>query len=215
MILLVVLGIGAWLWWKSQGPVLAVSLDEQAATKVRRALGEFVQRGDLRVGTREVDVDVVIERASRVKVDIWGEAFDTEIPLGRTQTRVIVEGNKVQYMIPLADPELVRVQVVPEAALVMLWLPRPVVDREVVEVNSAPEAIRVEVDKDWFHHVRWGDEREAAMALLREQVVAEASTPLAMDDATAKAAQSVQRMLEPIAKEALGAKAEVVVRWAD
>lgn len=215
VILLAALGIGAWLWWKSLGPIADVSLSDQAATKIRHKLGEFVQKGELRVGTREVDVEVVIDRESRVNVDLLGDWFDTQIPLGRTQTRVIVEGNKVQYMIPLTGTDAVRVQVLPEQSVVMLWLPRPQVDTEVVEVNSDPEATSVQVDKDWFHHLRWSDEREAAIAMLRDRVVAEASTPLAMDDATAKAVQSVQRMLEPVAREALGPKTEVVVRWAD
>lgn len=201
------------------------------------ALGQLRESPALRVATRDVDVRVDASVPTEATLRAWlvpvGPGWTVE--LGRTKVEVLAPGNRVQYVIPMRDaagaPAEVswrRLKVLTEVAeldgsgeatevveLVEVTLPPPQVDAELVEVQSDPAKLRIQIDRDWVDHVvRDETARNEALASIRAAVLASAASPAAMPEVRDESRKIVASMIRALLPEELRAT-RIRVRWAD
>lgn len=186
------------------------------------ALGELRRTPALKVASREVAVVVDASRPTEIKVYPWiipvGEP--TKVEVGRTSAQVLVPGNKVQYIVSLdefAPGEEPDVREVADggARRYVVVLPPPRVDESLVEVQSDPARIRESVDRDWLDHVTRDDEaRKAALASVRDAVIAAARADTPMFEVREKARETVADMIRALLPPELK-DCEIEVRWSD
>jgi hypothetical protein len=88
-------------------------------------------------------VDAEVEKTSEKRI-LWDL-----LELGDTTVRIRVRDNKVQYYIPLEGFGESNVAFDPEARCLAFTLPEPVLDTEVVEVQSNPDLIDVQTEVGW------------------------------------------------------------------
>lgn len=185
--------------------------------RVIGALGELAEKPALRVATREIAVQVEVEVPTEVKWRPWvvpiGRALDVEI--GRTKATVTAESNTVQYIVPLDRTKPARIMGPDDAGTVTVWLPPPVVDESVVDVESDPSKIMIALDRDWADHLIGGDAaRDAALAALRKSVVQQASSSVAMFEVREKGRKTVADMIGALIDEKHRPE-RIIVRWTD
>ena len=185
-----------------------------------QAVGELQKSPSLRVATREVAVRVDAVQAFRVPTGI------TEpVEIGRTTVEVFAPGNIVQYIVPLEEDGRAVHAVVDaeedgpedgaEDGAWTVTLPPPRVDTALVEVQSDPKKLRVEVDRDWADHV-FGDDaaRNEALSTIRAAVIREASGPTAMFEVREKSRAVVADMIRALLPAEHRGRA-IAVRWTD
>ncbi len=209
------------------------------------ALGRLTEAPALKVATREIAVRVDASTPTEATLRAWlvpiGPGW--KIELGRTKVEIVAEGNRVQYVIPLEkDVESEerpsrtivdgdRVQITPHnregvkaelawnlddpKAEVVVTLPPPRVDETLVEVQSDPKRLRIQIDRDWADHVVGDDRaRDEALAAIRAAVVREASSEIAMFEVREKARATVVEMLRALLPEDLRDR-PIRIRWSD
>jgi hypothetical protein len=94
-------------------------------------------------------------------------------------------------------------------------LPPPRVDESLVEVQSDPARIRESVDRDWLDHVTRDDEaRKAALASVRDAVIAAARGDTPMFEVREKARETVADMIRALLPPEFK-DCEIEVRWSD
>ncbi len=182
------------------------------------ALGELRKAPALRVATREVAVRVDVSVPTEVTLRAWivpiGPGWTVE--LGRTKVEIIAPGNVAQYIVALdarEDASDALVEATDEA--VIITLPAPRVDESLVEVQSDPKKLRIEVDRDWVDHVVGDDAaRDEALALIRAAVVRVASSNLALFEVREKSRAIIAEMIRALVPEQDRAR-EIRIRWAD
>lgn|GEM_PF-3865878 len=168
-------------------------------------------RPNIVVNERMVTTTAVSELSRRpklvvlsAKVTAWVEAEnDSEwsllgisVPRGRTKVALRSTANQVQFVIPLEafGAEQVRFDSVDNELVVTL--PQPVVDPDLVEIDQFPE---VRTDVGWSRlDSRSGEAlRTKAKQGLREAVLQEASTPVYLGAARDAGRSAVMSLLGP------------------
>jgi len=183
------------------------------------ALGRLREAPALKVATREISVRVEVDRPNVARFRVWPEAIGGGWPveIGRTRATVVAPSNRVQYIVPL-DRQAPVATVWSDDGLrrtVVLTLPAPRVDDELVEVESDPRAVRVEIDRDWADHLLDdGSARDLALARVREAVLEEASSDTALFEVREKARATVEGMIRALLPPAWSAH-EIRIRWDD
>lgn len=185
------------------------------------ALGRLTEAPALKVATREIAVRVDASTPTEATLRAWlvpiGPGW--KIELGRTKVEIFAEGNRVQYVIPLEKREGSEAELAwnlddPKAEVVVT-LPPPRVDETLVEVQSDPTRLRVQIDRDWADHVVGDDRaRDEALAAIREAVVREASSEIALFEVREKARATVVEMLRALLPERLRDR-PIRIRWSD
>ncbi len=182
------------------------------------ALGELRKAPALRVATREINVRVDASTPTETTLRAWivpiGPGWSVEV--GRTKVEIVATGNIAQYIVPLASESVaVASSVVVDGEVVTITLPPPRVDETLVEVQSDPKKLRIEVDRDWIDHVVGDDTaRDEALSLIRAAVVREASSDLAMFEVRAKAKATVAEMIRALIPASERGRT-IRVRWSD
>jgi hypothetical protein len=108
---------------------------------VLNTIGEIRKHSKLVVMSTEINVDV--ERSSTKKF-MW-DYYD----LGTTTVRMKVTGNKVQYYIPTDSLSEKSLKWDEEKHELVFNLPDPVLDEDIVEVQSDPGKIFIEKEIGW------------------------------------------------------------------
>lgn len=194
----------------------------QTQVAIVNALGELRRAPALKVATREVAVVVDASSPTELKVYPWivpvGEP--TSVEVGRTTAKVVVPGNKVQYIVPLDEfapgdePDVREIERAGERRYVVM-LPAPRVDVTLVEVQSDPSKITEDVNRDWLDHVLRDDEaRTRALASVRDAVIAAARADTPMFEVREKARETVADMIRALLPPELKDCA-IEVRWMD
>jgi len=118
-------------------------------------------------------IDVEVAKSSEKRV-LWGL-----LNLGTTEVRLRAPGNKVQFYIPLGEIRADDFVYQPAARKVVVRLPAPVLDRQVVDVQSDPLKIDVETKVGWARlSAHSGKTLETkAREALRQEVLSTADTP--------------------------------------
>lgn len=185
--------------------------------RVIGALGELAEKPALRVATREIAVQVEVEVPTEVTWRPWilpvGPGVDLEV--GRTKATVTAPSNTVQYVVPIDRSNPARITGPDPSGAVTVWLPPPVVDRSIVEVESDPAKIEIALDRDWADHLfRSDDARNAALAAIRDSVVQQASSAVAMFEVREKSRKTVAEMIRALIDDKYRPD-QIIVRWTD
>jgi hypothetical protein len=208
-----------------------VGMGKPGPTAFINAIGELRKAPALRVGTREIAVHVDASVPTETTIRAWlvpvGPGWKVEV--GRTKVDVFAPGNTVQYIVPLEiDGKKLETPVkfghakpngtAGGAADDQIWtvtLPPPRVDQSLVEVQSDPRKIRIEVDRDWVDHVVGDDKaKDAALASIRAAVVKQASSETATFEVREKGRAVVADMIRALLPEQFRDR-RIVVRWSD
>lgn len=185
--------------------------------RVIGALGELAEKPALRVATREIAVQVEVEVPTEVTWRPWvlpiGRGFDVKV--GETKATVTSPSNTVQYVVPIDRMNRARITGPDTSGAVTVWLPPPIVDEAVVDVESDPAKIEIALDRDWADHLIRNDAaRNAALAAIRESVVRQAASPVAMFEVREKSRTTVAEMIRALIDDKYRPE-RILVRWTD
>ncbi|MBX7259152.1 MAG: DUF4230 domain-containing protein [Candidatus Hydrogenedentes bacterium] len=150
------------------------------------------ESGKLVVYTQSVTA--VVEKTSEKKYAI---KFIGDIKLGDTVTSLRAQGNKVQYYIPLDTLDESDFSYDADAKCLTVFLPRPVLDTEMVEVQSNPELIEIRTDVGWGRLGSYSGAflEEQAKKELRDAVLKEGSKPMLREKADTEGESLVRTKL--------------------
>lgn len=166
-------------------------------TVIDSAVGQLNNKGKLVVLTRTLPVSV--EKRSTKKV-LW-EQFNFE----DSAVRLKVSNNSVQYVVPLDGLTADQFHYEEAANTLVVTLPEPRLDREMVEVSSDPKDWEVETDISWTRVQDWWGEQllKEARANLRELVIAAGQEALVLKEAREAAFVQlntlIQNLIAPLA----------------
>jgi hypothetical protein len=164
------------------------------------------------------DPKLVVLTAS-VNVEITKESEKTLwglVDMGKTKARIKAYGNKVQYVVPmqgLSEKDFVYDDV---HKRIVVTIPPPQFDDEIVEVQSNPAMMEIETDVGWGRLDKFSGEllRDTARRDLRPAVVREGKSDLLLEKARMNARSAVQKILQPMA-ESLNEHVEIWVLFSD
>ncbi len=152
----------------------------EISTVIESALGEIRSQGKLVVLTRTFPVRA--ERSTVTK--LWDY-----IPLDDSAVEIKVSNNAVQYHIPLHGVSARNFTHDEAANTLVVTLPEPRVDQEMIAISSNPDDWQVKKDIAWLHiqHARpdWSGKtlETEARAQLRGLLIQQAEEPLVMKEA--------------------------------
>lgn len=148
-------------------------------------------QGKLVVATIEVDVQV--EKSSQKK--LWNY-----LDLGETRTSMKVRNNKVQYYIPVEAIAEDIFHYDSATRTVQLRFPAPVIDQEVVDVQSNPEHYEIETDVGWARLRSYSGKQveKEARESLRGEVLATAAHEEYLMLAQIKAEKAIRHLFREV-----------------
>lgn len=164
------------------------------------------------------DPKLVVLTAS-VNVEITKESEKTlwgVVDMGKSKARIKAYGNKVQYVVPMDSITETNFFYDDIHKRIVVTIPPPQFDNEIVEVQSNPSMMEIETDVGWGRMDKFSGEilRDAARRDLRPAVVREGKNELLAEKARANARRTVQKMLKPMA-ESLNQHVEIWVLFSD
>ena len=164
-----------------------------ANTVINTTLNRMADQSKLVVLSASVNVEIT---KSDEKV-IWG------VPLGTTVVALRARDNRVQYYVPLTNISKGDFKYDDVHKRLTLRVPKPVVDKDLVEVQSDPSKIEVRTDVGWARFDRFSGQilREQAQRELRPVIILEAKNPLYIDKAKTNAREALKKLLEPMASK--------------
>ncbi|MFZ9881486.1 MAG: hypothetical protein ACO3QC_08810 [Phycisphaerales bacterium] len=153
-------------------PDLVGGGDRPAKAQFLSALGELERAPALRVATREVNVrvDAMVPTEATLRPWLVPVGPGLRVEVGRTQVEIVAEGNRVQYVIPLGGVEGAGSRIeksfvgAGDDLTLVLTMPPPQVDETIVDIQSDPRRLKLQIDRDWVDHVV-GDHPARALAL--------------------------------------------------
>ena len=159
-------------------------------TLVSSGIENVKRESKLVVLTAEVDVE--IDKSSEMRV-LW-DAFK----LGDTTVRLRVRDNKVQYVVPLKDFGEEDIAFSAETNSLLVTVPAPRLDSELVEVQSNPDAIDAQTDVGWGRLLMYSGDAlmDEAKRELRDAVLREGANPLLQEKARSGAESAVRDLLK-------------------
>jgi hypothetical protein len=160
---------------------------------VASTIGELKREQKLVVLT--VPITVMMHRTS--EKNIGGI-----LPLGTTEMMMVVDDNRVQYIVQLQG--ITENDFVFDVArkTVTVRIPQPELDVEMVSVQSDPSKIHVMTNVGWARLDSSSGEklRELARKELRETVIGEGMKPFIQDQARISAELAVRKLLTPLTR---------------
>lgn len=149
-------------------------------------------RGEAQLVVMTAEVDVEIDKSSEKRV-LWDA-----LRLGDTTVRLRVRDNKVQYVVPLHDFNSRHVEYSPEVNALLITVPTPQLDTNIVEVQSDPGAMDAQTDVGWGRLKMYSGEYllEEAKRELRDAVLREGANPLLKEKAKMEAERAVRELFK-------------------
>lgn len=157
---------------------------------VYSALGQIKKESKIVVQTAEINL---IVKKSNTKKVLW----DT-LDLGTTEVEMRISGNKVQYIITpelLSETNFIFDEQKQE---IIIKPPMPLVDEEIVEIQSDPDKIEIKKEIGW---ARLGNQsgkflEDAIKKELKAEIINEAKNELRLKEAQKNAAEAIHKILE-------------------
>jgi hypothetical protein len=167
------------------GPTVTVN------TLFASTIGQIHSHPKLVVLTAPIDAEV--NKASNTT---WAG-----INFGTTTVRIRAHGNKVQYYVPLQDLQTSNFVYDDTHKRLTVRVPAPVLDREVVDVQSDPAKIDIETSNGWakLDSFSGAPLREEAKHDLRTAVLVAGSHELLEHEAERRGKEVLRNALRPIA----------------
>ncbi len=207
---LVLTGYGISVAWRSATGWVAGSLphiQSTSSTTLTSALGELRAKGGLQIGWRTIDTAVEVDRTTTV------DAFGFSVPLGSVHIRIDVPGNRVQYVVPVDPTWTIRAV---DAETFIVTIPPPIVNKDVVEVQSDPAKFRVFIDNDWAEHlIPSGGDVDSAKALVRASVIETGSSRPALAEVRMEARSVAAGFVGGVLAAGRGGNPRVIVEFSD
>jgi hypothetical protein len=174
-----------------------------AKTIVFNAVGEMTKRKKLVVLTAAVTAEIHKENTKWWLGVNWG-----------TTTVDLKAPGKVQYYVPLEGFAARDITVAADGRSVVVHVAGPVMDREIVEVESDPAKIEVRTEAGWGRLQAWSGKalEDSTKAELRRYVLEAGDAPLVHAEAERAAREAVTEIMKPLA-EALREGVEVKVEF--
>jgi molybdopterin converting factor small subunit len=214
------------------GGVAAVEILASHAERAARSPGETVEHladrlGDLlrpNVTAKTVVFNAVSEMKKHTKLVVLTAEVTAEIHKENTKTWLGVNWGtttvdlkapgKVQYFVPLEGFGPQNIAVAANGRSVVVRVPGPVLDREIVEVESDPAKLEVRTEAGWARLASWSGQalEDSAKAELRRNVLEAGDAPVVHAEAERVAREAVLEILKPLA-EALKEGVEVKVEF--
>jgi len=163
------------------------------STLIVNQFTEFSARPKLVVLTATTSVEVV-KRSE--KSALWGL-----LDLGDTVVRLKADGNKVQFYVPVGEIKPEDFSYDPARRQVVVRVPAPVLDPDIVEVQSDPAKIQVQTKVGWARLESYSGKYLEAKAreALRREVLASADTQPMRDMARMQAEKSLRGLFHGLA----------------
>ncbi len=160
---------------------------------VYTTLSNMINQAKLVVLTTQINVDMT---KADEKV-VWG------IPLGTTKVMLRALDNRVQYYVPLTDITKKDFRYDNVHKRLTVRVPSPLLDRDLVEVQSDPAKIEFRTDVGWARFDSRSGQflRDQAQRDLRPALIREGHNPLYLDKAKTNARESLKKLLEPMAAQ--------------
>lgn len=147
---------------------------------------------------------VVLTASVSVEVTKLSEknAFWGYVDLGKSQVRIKAYGNKVQYFVPMLNFSETNIVYDDFHKRVVVTVPPPQFDTEMVDVQSDPSRMEMETDLGWGRLDKFSGQflRDQARTDLRPAVIREGRSELLQEKARSNARMAIKKMLEPMAK---------------
>lgn len=175
-------------------------------TVITGALARLHDEAKLVVLTAETDA--LVTKTSD-KSTFWG------IDLGQTRVDLWAKENKVQYVLPLTEIERDSTWFDTDGNVLRVVAPEPVLDEQLIEVQSDPEKIRVQTELGWARLDRYSGQflRREARKDLRPAVIEQGRSELLADRARNNAEILLEEKLRVLLADALPPEAEVEVEF--
>jgi len=140
-------------------------------------------------------LNVEVARSSEKRV-LWGL-----LNLGTTEVRLTAPGNKVQFYVPLRDLTAQDFTYQRAAKRVIVRVPAPMLDRDIVEVQSDPSKIEVQTKVGWARLSAFSGKALEAKAreALRQEVLMSADIPAMHDMARMQAEKTLAAFFRELA----------------
>ena len=125
------------------------------------------------------------------------------MPLGTTTVALRARDNRVQYYVPLTNITKGDFKYDETHKRLVFRVSSPVLDKDLVEVQSDPSKIEVRTDIGWARFDKFSGQflREQAQRDLRPAVLEEGNNSLYIDKAKINARESLKKLLEPLASK--------------
>jgi hypothetical protein len=164
-----------------------------ASTIINTTLSRMANQSKLVVLSTFLNVDI----SKSNEKEIWG------VSLGVTKVNLRALENRVQYYIPLTNITKADFKYDDVHKRLTVRVPSPVLDEDLVEVQSDPSKIEFRTDVGWARlDTRSGQFlREQAQRELRPAILREANNSLYLDKAKTNARENLKKMLEPVAAQ--------------
>jgi hypothetical protein len=174
------------------------------STLLTSTIGKMHSHPKLVVLTTQIDAEVA--KASNTT---W-----VGINFGTTSVRVRAHENKVQYYIPLQGLQTSNFVFDPARKKLVVRVPAPRLDEELVDVQSDPSKIDVETRNGWAKLDAYSGAplREAAKRELRPAVLAAGRHILMQHEAENRGKESLRNLLQPIS-DALRPEVELDIEF--
>ena len=162
-------------------------------TVVQTSVSRLRQEAKLVVLSADVTVEVT-RTSSKILFD--------RLDFGDTVTTVRTKGNRAQYFVDLNNIKDTDFHVRGDGKSIIVSLPEPRVDEDIVEVQSDPTQIEVQTKVGWLRSDKRSGEltRTEARQALRDAVVSEAKSRVWVDLARKNAEEKIVNFLHPMVK---------------
>lgn len=170
-------------------------------------------KSDPKIVVADNRLDVTITREEEDELFSGVEWLPT-LSRGASTVSVLFEDNKVQYIVRPKDLKF-KVEGSDVLHKVIITSKPPVLDEEIVEVQSNPAKLKVKMDVGWSHleSGRGQEMLKRVKGAARDEVVKSGKTKKGLDFAQGMAGKTLRGLFEP-ALEALGKNIVVEVRFA-
>jgi hypothetical protein len=197
IVLILTVGFTAWYFW---GVFNTTTKVEQV---ISNTIGELKKESKLVVLTAEITVHV---KRSSTKRILWDR-----LDLGTTVVEMRVMGNKVQYVVPTTVISRDTFRWDGSRGEVVVDIPSPILDEEIVEVQSDPSRIEVRKDVGWGRFESYsGDFLEDQIRReLRSMVIQQGKHELLLDRARKNAEEAIRDLFSQFMKRE---KVEIPIR---
>jgi hypothetical protein len=164
-------------------------------TLIHSSVTRLQQEAKFVVMTAQINVEV---RRSSEKV-----AFYNLLDFGDTVATVRTRNNKAQYYVDLSHMADSDFQLNANAKSLVVMIPDPRVDEEIVEVQTDPSQIEIETEVGWGRlSARSGQRvKDEAVAALRQAVIDEARAAIYVKLARDNAKEKIAGLLSPLVSQ--------------
>ena len=195
---ILVLGLFGWLAYtvtSTLKQVAKVEVNSNTNISIYSVANSLQRQSKLVVQTALVTVDQSLEKES--VLSMGGFAFG----LGTSNLRMISMVNRVQYYVPLKDITESDINWNSENKTLLIKIPPPIADSEMVEIQTDPKQILFLGEDSWFDWARGGGKTELAQEAkdnLRNYVLRTARSRYYMSLAEENAHRELERLLGTI-----------------